>query len=238
MGPRIYLYKIIFENQPFWYWGVHKESKFGERYMGSPITNKRYWETFKPLKEIVETFNYSEEGWLKALERESRLIREDWLNPLCLNATCGGKPSPLLMKKLWKDPDFREKQSRIRKSLWKDDSYREKVSSGVSRAWEYEGRKERHVKNMVERYENPDYKNNLVKKLSIVIPLACEASQSPEAKRKRKETLEKIGHQRGEKNSQYGTMWITNGKINRKIKKGDAIPSDFYPGRILSQKKD
>lgn len=33
------------------------------------------------------------------------------------------------------------------------------------------------------------------------------------------------------KNSQYGTKWITNGKINKKIKKSDEIPCGFYAGR-------
>src|SRR5574343_83136 len=36
---------------------------------------------------------------------------------------------------------------------------------------------------------------------------------------------------KGEKNSQYGTMWITNGEINKKIKKDKSIPEGFYKGR-------
>jgi len=34
--PRIYTYKITFEEIPDWYWGVHKERYFGEPYLGSP----------------------------------------------------------------------------------------------------------------------------------------------------------------------------------------------------------
>lgn len=30
-------------------------------------------------------------------------------------------------------------------------------------------------------------------------------------------------HQQGEKNSQYGTCWITNGEINKKIKKKELV---------------
>lgn len=37
--------------------------------------------------------------------------------------------------------------------------------------------------------------------------------------------------QKGESNSQYGTMWITNGTENKKIKKGDPIPENWKPGR-------
>ena len=34
-----------------------------------------------------------------------------------------------------------------------------------------------------------------------------------------KETYKRIGHQQGEKNSQFGTCWINNGIDNKKIKK-------------------
>jgi hypothetical protein len=40
-------------------------------------------------------------------------------------------------------------------------------------------------------------------------------------------------HQRGSGNSQYGSMWITNGSENKKIKKFDIIPEGWYKGRKL-----
>ena len=51
------------------------------------------------------------------------------------------------------------------------------------------------------------------------------------------ETKNKIGEknaisQKGNRNSQYGTMWITNGYNNRKIKKNDVIPDGWYKGRL------
>jgi hypothetical protein len=38
--------------------------------------------------------------------------------------------------------------------------------------------------------------------------------------------------QKGEKNSQYGTMWITDGIVNKKIKKEQDIPFGWKRGRI------
>jgi hypothetical protein len=38
-------------------------------------------------------------------------------------------------------------------------------------------------------------------------------------------------NQRGEKNSQYGTIWITNESDNRKIKKDDPIPEGWRRGK-------
>ena len=37
--------------------------------------------------------------------------------------------------------------------------------------------------------------------------------------------------QKGSKNSQYGTIWITNGLTNRKIKNTDSVPTGWYRGR-------
>lgn len=41
------------------------------------------------------------------------------------------------------------------------------------------------------------------------------------------------GHQLGQKNSQYGTIWVTNGKQNKKIKKDNNIPQGWRRGRKL-----
>lgn len=38
---------------------------------------------------------------------------------------------------------------------------------------------------------------------------------------------------KGEKNSQFGSMWITNGTENKKIKKVDIIPEGWYKGRKM-----
>jgi len=40
---------------------------------------------------------------------------------------------------------------------------------------------------------------------------------------------------KGEKNSQYGTCWITDGKKNKKIRKGEDVPKGFYLGRVINK---
>lgn len=57
-------------------------------------------------------------------------------------------------------------------------------------------------------------------------------------KKHSKETIEKLkGHKRqvGSKNSQFGTMWITNGIRNKKIKKDDKIPPGWAKGLTPSK---
>ena len=47
-----------------------------------------------------------------------------------------------------------------------------------------------------------------------------------------KMSLSHKGKHTAEKNSQYGTMWITDGFENKKIKKGQDLPFGFSKGRI------
>jgi hypothetical protein len=60
-----------------------------------------------------------------------------------------------------------------------------------------------------------------------------EKSLLPESKIKRKDTFSKINHQLGNKNSQYGTIWITDGINNKKQDKEIMIPFGWYRGRTL-----
>lgn len=58
-------------------------------------------------------------------------------------------------------------------------------------------------------------------------------------KKHSEETKEKMRqkaklHQEGSKNSQFGTMWITNGIENKKIKKDLDIPEGWYKGRRIA----
>jgi hypothetical protein len=93
-SPRIYTYKITFEEVPYYYYGVHKEKKYNEEYWGSPVANKWCWKLYTPKKQILEFFEFSDEGWNTANEVERSLIRhffndDKW----CLNENCSGTMS-------------------------------------------------------------------------------------------------------------------------------------------------
>jgi hypothetical protein len=102
-SPRIYIYKITFEEVLYYYYGVHKEKKFGEEYWGSPKTNKWVWDFYTPKKQILQFFEFSEEGWLEAQEVETRLIRPFYqTDKWCLNESCGGKISLKILRECGK----------------------------------------------------------------------------------------------------------------------------------------
>lgn len=70
-------------------------------------------------------------------------------------------------------------------------------------------------------------------KIRINAKNARTKALTQEANEKRKATMKISNHSKGSKNSQYGTIWITNGKENKKIKKDiDIIPEGWYNGRI------
>ena len=90
-SPRIYIYKITFEEVPYYYYGVHKEKRYNEYYMGSPVTNKWCWELYTPKKQILQLFDFTDEGWIEAQEVEGRLIRPVFnTDKWCLNESCMG----------------------------------------------------------------------------------------------------------------------------------------------------
>jgi hypothetical protein len=93
MQPRIYTYKITFEEVPYYYYGSKKEKIFDEEYWGSPITNKWCWEFYTPNKQILELFDYSDEGYAKCRKIEDRLIKPVLNDFWCLNESCGGNYS-------------------------------------------------------------------------------------------------------------------------------------------------
>jgi hypothetical protein len=93
-SPRIYIYKITFEEVLYYYYGIHKERKFDEYYTGSPVTHKWMWDFYTPKKQILEVFSFTDEGWLEAREVEKRLIKPFYnTDKWCLNESCGGSPS-------------------------------------------------------------------------------------------------------------------------------------------------
>jgi hypothetical protein len=205
-----YLYVIHFEDF-FYYVGKrkcpNKYNPWNDPYMGSPKTNKEKWKTTKHIKTIIECFDNDKE--VSAAET-NLLLELNWKNdPYCLNECCGGK--------------FSYEANRIgaviRNKLLVKQSTREKLG-----------------KLSKERWSDPNWnkREKVLSKLKETQPKATEAAKSTEAIQKRLKVFKERGHQRGEKNSQYGTILIYNLELRqtKRIKKEDPIPLGWEKGAI------
>jgi len=85
-SPRIYIYKITFEEVPYYYYGSKKEKYYNQEYWGSPVTHKWMWKFYTPKKQILQLFDTREE----ANAIENRIIKHFINEPYCLNENCGG----------------------------------------------------------------------------------------------------------------------------------------------------
>ena len=97
-SPRIYTYKITFEEVPYYYYGSKKERYYDQNYFGSPVTNKWCWELYTPKKQILEIFDYTDEGYEECRKVEDRLIKPVLNDPYCLNEGYGGNYSIKALK--------------------------------------------------------------------------------------------------------------------------------------------
>jgi hypothetical protein len=117
-----------------------------------------------------------------------------------------------LSVKHFEDPEFAKENSKIanekKQHLWEiDKKWSEKYRQNLSKS-----NKEYIAKN-----------GNQFKGMS----------HTDETKQKLSEIMSE--KTKGSNNSQFGTMWITNGKSNKKVKKDvDFIPEGWYKGRVKS----
>ena len=83
-------------------------------------------------------------------------------------------------------------------------------------------------------YENPwRLSSSLFDKDPDLQKRASMASKTPEAMQKRRDTFERMGHSRGEKNSQYGRIWISNPITKEfiRLERNEQIPDGWVRGK-------
>ena len=210
-----YLYKITNTINNKIYIGVHKTNNLDDGYMGSgkAIVNaiKKYGiENFK--KEILEFFKDSDEMFSREKEivTESFLLRSD-----VYNVRRGGTGG---FDYINKDKSLIQKRNK-------------KVASLRDHTKQIDGLKQF-------RKNTPDWREKTSEALKEIYK---NGYTSPfKGKTHSNETKKKIGtanskHQAGKGNSQFGSVWITNGTENKKIKNGSNIPEGWYKGRNLGR---
>lgn len=211
-----YIYKTTNLLNNKFYVGMHSTNNLDDDYLGSGTylwraIRKYGKENFK--KEILE---YCETRALVA-EREKELVNEKLLKEeLCMNLKPGG-----------------------RGGFSREDAKKGRQATDLILQQKF-GNEWRSI--LSQRTANKLKNDPIAMKKKIDKILATQKAigfkhTSFKGQQHTEESKRKIGEvnslkQKGEGNSQYGSMWITNGVENKKIKKEETIPEGFTKGRI------
>lgn len=204
-----YIYKTTCIITNRFYIGMHSTDNLEDGYIGS---GKRLWHSINKhgkdnhIKEILEFLPDRES--LKARERE--IVNQEMLNEeLCMNLKLGGEGGNTSIDGTPIGGD----KFKAANVYWNLPENREKnrlrASETLKKLW-----------------LTPEYRN---KKLSAINPFSGK-THSEASKQKMRE---KASERKGNKNSQFGTCWITNEIESKKILKGDSIPEGWRLGRKI-----
>jgi hypothetical protein len=203
-----YIYKITCLRNNRYYIGMHSTDDLEDGYMGG---GKRIKNSVKKHGKDAHRKEILEffENREDLKNREIQLVNEELLSdPMCMNLQPGGGGGIINADHLER---MKEGASDFAIKQWKNEEFREKTTMLL-----VEYVKENHKKGL---YKYGKFKGK---------------SHSEEAKRSIGE--KNSNKQTGEKNSQYGTNWITNGIDNKKIHKDNQIPDGWKLGRISKNK--
>lgn len=194
-----------------YYIGVHKTNNIDDSYIGSgKILNraiKKYGrDNFR--KDVLEVF----ENRAAAFELEARLVTEELTaSSECYNVKLGGSGGF----------DFIN-DSAIRDNRTPDSIRRGGISS--SNGFKHRRETDSEFDEKMREAQKRGYADRRANGFTF-----RDKNHTQETKR----LLSELGATRtGERNSAFGTMWITDGLVNKKIKRGTAIQSGWRAGRV------
>lgn len=198
-----YIYKTTNVINDKYYIGMHSTDNLNDNYIGSG----------KHLKYAIEKYginNFKTEiiEWLpnrtKLKDREREIVTEELINDKkCMNLKQGGYGG------------------------LSSDEHAKKfhIAGGMTNLSLLQEGAKTHIKKLK---TDPEYRKAYCKKLKGHKPWLGKKHE-PETIEKMKESA--IGKHVGEKNSQYGTHWITNGIKIKKLKNNEKLPEGYKFGR-------
>ena len=210
-----YLYQIKNNINGKIYVGVHKTKNMDDGYMGSgknitAAIKKHGIENF--TKTILKTFDTQE----SMFAYESHIVNEDFLlRGDVYNIRTGGNGGWDFVPK----NDLSKKIGRKNANLILEQKYGPQWRSVIGKKGSIAS-------------SSPESKlKRKLTKIDRKIKSDASAMNTPEVNEKRIKKFAEINHSQGDKNSQFGSMWITDGNKNMKIHKEDNIPFGWQKGR-------
>lgn len=198
-----FIYKTLNLINDKYYIGMHSTAKLDDGYLGSGKRLRRSVRRYGKENFRLEILEFLDSRESLA-NRERELVNEDVLkDPMCMNLKTGGNGGcSEEVKKIWQSAGKDGLQKRLREDI------------------EFKAR-------MIEISRNEMLRRH---KEGLVNYNTFEGRfHKPETIEKMKQS--KKGYGVGESNSQFGTIWITNGVEDQKIKKDSKIPENWYKGR-------
>ena len=255
-----YFYKITNNLNNHYYYGIHSTDNINDGYMGSGIrlqyAYKKYGiENF--TKEILKYFGTREE----AAEYEAEMVTEQLVKDNeCYNCIVGGDSFNLIGMVVVYDV-FEKCNKVVTQTEFKSNTDRYKGMTHGSVIVKDNGT-DKFIHISVEEFKtNPFYyKTPMTGKITAVDKqgnyfavsiddprylsgelkhIWCGRKHKEEDIEKVKKTFAKIKHQQGEKNSQFGTCWVTKDGFSKSIKKEDLekyISEGWKKGRKCNSK--
>lgn len=212
-----FVYKTICLITNRYYYGMHSTDDLDDGYLGSGKRLKYSINKYGKDNHRCEKVEFLESRELLR-KREKEIVNEELLNdPLCMNLSIGGEGgSNTHGRAIVKDSN-----GHIFNVALDDERYTSGKLKGVTSNMDY--------------YKDPNYRKNLSEKLKDYNkrygnPFTGKKHTSEYKKHMSK--IMSIKHA-GVNNPSYGTCWITNEKENKKIYKGDDIPSGWRLGRKM-----
>lgn len=218
-----YLYEIRNNLNGKIYVGVHKTKDMNDGYMGSgkiirSAIGKHGIANFS--KVILETFDNAESMYAREAEvvTDEFLLRED-----VYNIRRGGHGGF--------DHINKNEELRIAKNKKSREKSDETMSNELGENWR------KIIGQLGGQNARTDEAKNKRKLTREANGTKSDASpmNTKQANEKRLVAFRLNGHQQGEKNSQFGTMWICNLELreNKKIKSNEQIPEGWIKGRKM-----
>jgi len=199
-----YIYKITCLKNNRYYIGMHSTDNLNDGYFGGGKRIKNSVKKHGKDAHRKEILEFFENREL-LIEAERKIVNYDLLqDPLCMNLSLGGNVVILYGER---NGFFGKKRT---------DEHSRKMEEGFRK-----------------KMDDVEYVKRISKRISEVNRLG----NTFRGKKHTEEVKSRIGiknseSQKGFKNSQYGTRWITNGIVNKKIKGADSIPEGWKFGRV------
>lgn len=251
-----YFYRIDNIVNGKFYYGIHSTNDLSDGYMGSGSRLnedklKLGIESFK--KTIIKTFGTREE----ASDYEANFVTEELVKDInCYNIKVGGDygettGSFLVIDKNGVMHRSTENDEKFNNGEWvpfgkgtvscflKENNMRVRIPKD-----EFDKNRDLYYTKYDGLVVVKDKRGNITRvninddryKSGELVPIWLGRRHSEKTKDKQKESFRKIGHQKGEKNSSYGTVWITNGCVSKKIPLNDLnsfLLDGWRKGRVL-----